>query len=269
MALPKNPDQSLEFVTALARGLSVLRSLNDARKPLTLTETAQQLGLPRAAVRRSLHTLQQLGYVESDGRSYSPTIETLNLGANAINHQPFSEAAQPLLIELSRLIGESCSVSVLTGECITYIARVSTSRIMSINLQVGTQLPAYCSSMGRVLLASLPDTEQQRILQGVQLKALTPYTITDPQGLSAELRQVREQGYALIDQELELGLRSVAVPIFNRQHQVKAALNAGTNAAQRSVADLLAFIPHLQAAASQLGALDYLNRSTGRSLSSD
>ena len=249
-------DPSLEFVTALARGLSVLRALNDAPQPLTLSETAQRVGLPRAAVRRSLHTLQQTGYVHSDGRTYTPTTETLHLGAAHLIRQPFAVAAQPVLRDLSTQTGESCSVAVLNGAVITYVARVSTSRIMSINLQVGTQLPAFCTSMGRVLLAHLDSDDLERVLSSTPLTARTPLTITDQTVLRTELQRVREHGYAVIDQELELGLRSVAVPITAADGSVLAALNIGANAASRSMDDLRSLVPALHAAARRLSVLD-------------
>lgn len=249
-------DPNLEYVTALARGLSVLRALNDAPQPLTLSDTAARVGLPRAAVRRSLHTLQQTGYVQFDGRTYAPTTETLHLGAAHLNRQPFAVAAQPVLRGLSAQTGESCSVAILSGAVITYVARVSTSRIVSINLQVGTQLPAFYTSMGRVLLAHLDSDELERVLSSTPLTARTPFTITDVGVLRDELRQVRDQGYAVIDQELELGLRSVAVPIPAPDGRVRAALNIGANAASRSVTELRALVPTLQAAAQRLSALE-------------
>lgn len=254
-----NPQDNLEFVTALARGLAILRVLNDEGRPLTLAEAARLTGLPRAAARRSLHTLQGTGYVQFDGRTYRPTVETLRLGAGWINSQPISEVARPVLADLSAQLGESCSVSILSGALITYVARVSTSRLMSINLQVGTQLPAYCTSMGRVLLAHLPEAELDAYLQGTPLLPHTPHTLTDPQQLRAELRKVAQQGYALIDQELELGLRSVAVPVFNQRGEVKASLNTGASAAHRSVGELVEFVPQLQSAAARLTPLEYLN----------
>ena len=214
------------FLQSLERGLAVLRALGEARGDgLPLTAVAAATGLPRATARRSLLTLEALGYVASSGRLFRPLPRVLELGYAYLSGLSFADLVQPHLRRLVDLVHQSASVTVLDGEDIQYVARVHTIRIMSVNITLGTRFPAYATAMGRVLLAGLPAGERGRVLARSDLRALTPHTVTSPTSLAALLDEVAEQGYAVIDEELEPGLRSVAVPLRDAHGRVVAALN--------------------------------------------
>ena len=220
-----------DFVSGFARGLRVIEAFGESQPRLSIADAAKITGLDRATVRRSLLTLSQLGYADYDGKFFTLTPKTLRLGHAYLSATPLPTIVQPYLDQLAERAGQSASASVLDGTEIVYVARASQRRVMSINLTPGSRLPAYCASMGRVLLAALPETEAREILGRSDLKANTPLTRTDPEELVAELRRVRDEGYAVIDQELELGLCSIAVPVANDRGQVLAALNIGASAA--------------------------------------
>ncbi|APG94220.1 IclR family transcriptional regulator [Sinorhizobium americanum] len=227
-----------DFVSGFARGLKVIEAFGEAQPRLSIAEASKLTGLDRATVRRSLLTLSELGYADYDGKFFTLTPKVLRLGHAYLSATPLPAIVQPHLDQLSEKAGQSASASVLDGTEVVYVARASQRRVMSINLMPGSRLPAYCASMGRVLLAALPESEARAILARTELKANTPHTKTDPEELMAELRKVREQGYALIDQELELGLCSIAVPLMNARGQVVAALNIGAPAALVAAAEL-------------------------------
>jgi IclR family pca regulon transcriptional regulator len=242
------------FMTSLARGLAVIRGFAGSRHGLTISQLSQKTGISRAAVRRCLYTLERLGYVGAEGTLYVLRPMILTLGYSFLSSTPVAEAAQPHLDALSKALQESCSLSVLDGDEIVYVARSSVSRIMSINLVVGTRLPAYGTSMGRVLLAHLPAAKLEDYLRRVKMEAFTPRTVTSVERLREILQQVRESGYALVDQELEIGLRSLAVPVRDVSGRVIAAMNIGSQAARVSADEVLQrFLPALQAAAAELG----------------
>jgi IclR family transcriptional regulator, pca regulon regulatory protein len=223
-----------QFVQSLARGLTVIRAFDADNVTMTLSEVSKRTGLTRATARRFLHTLVDLGYVRTDGRVFELTALVLQLGYSYLAGQSLPQLVQPLLEELSAQLHESTSASILDGDEIVYIARIHTRRIMTVGIMVGTRFPAYATSMGRVLLAGLPDEELDDYLAGAELKRLTPRTIADRTELRAELDRVRSQGWALVDQELEIGLRSVAVPVLHPDGSVAAALNMSM---QASLAD--------------------------------
>ncbi|MCG5481182.1 IclR family transcriptional regulator [Sinorhizobium alkalisoli] len=227
-----------DFVSGFARGLAVIEAFGEAQPRLSIAEAAKITGLDRATVRRSLLTLSQLGYADYDGKFFALTPKILRLGHAYLSATPLTAIVQPHLDQLSEKAGQSASVSVLDGTEVVYVARASQRRVMSINLMPGSRLPAYCASMGRVLLAALPEAEVRDILCRTELKANTPHTKTDPEELVAELRRVRDQGYAVIDQELELGLCSIAVPLINARGRVVAALNIGAPAAHVAAGEL-------------------------------
>ncbi|TCN29463.1 IclR family transcriptional regulator [Sinorhizobium americanum] len=227
-----------DFVSGFARGLKVIEAFGEAQPRLSIAEASKLTGLDRATVRRSLLTLSELGYADYDGKFFTLTPKVLRLGHAYLSATPLPAIVQPHLDQLSEKAGQSASASVLDGAEVVYVARASQRRVMSINLMPGSRLPAYCASMGRVLLAALPESEARAILARTELKANTPHTKTDPEELMAELRKVREQGYAVIDQELELGLCSIAVPLMNARGQVVAALNIGAPAALVAAAEL-------------------------------
>ena len=234
---------------SLARGLDIIRSFSEERPQQTLSELAAVTGLSRAVVRRFVHTLVALGYARTDGKLFTLTPRVLELGFSYLSSQPLPALVQPHLETLSHALGESTSASVLDGTDIVYIARVPTRRIMRTSITVGTRFPAYATSMGRVLLAGLTDARLDEFLAGLHAEALTPATRTEPEALRAEILRVRAQGWALVDQELEAGLRSVAAPV-TREGAVVAAINVSTTS---TVATLEAirtrFVPALLEAA--------------------
>lgn len=238
-----------EFIESLARGLTVITSFGEGRAELTLTEVAQATGLARATARRALITLEHLGYVTTHGRVFRLTPRVLGLGFPPLSRTSLPDIAAPHLTELAHRLHESASLAVLIGDEIQYTGRVATTRVMSVNITVGTRLPAYATSLGRVLLADLPDPHLPELLP------LTPRTITDPARLRAELDHVREAGYALVDEELEYGLRSVAVPVRQRGGQVVAAVNVALHSSRRTAEECVRdILPELHATAGRIEA---------------
>ena len=244
------------FVTAFARGLAVIRAFGPERPHPTLSDVAKVTGLPRATVRRCLHTLVELGYAESNGRFFSLTPKILTLGYSYLSASPLPRLAQPFLERVSERSHESCSLSILDGEEIVYVARSATRRIMSVDLAIGSRLPAFCTSMGRVLLAALPAEELQRRLGEMKLTRYTRHTVTEHEALLPLLDAAREQGYAIADQELEEGLRSLAVPVFGAGGKVVAAMNLSTQAARVELEQLRGpLLDLLRLAAAELSAV--------------
>ncbi|WP_157155091.1 IclR family transcriptional regulator C-terminal domain-containing protein [Diaminobutyricimonas sp. LJ205] len=225
-----------EYVQSLARGLAVIRAFTAEQPRMTLSDIARATDLTRATARRFLLTLEELGYVRSDDREYSLTPRVLELGFSFLSSLSLPEIAQPHLEKLSRAVGESTSASVLDGTDVVYVARVAMRRIMTVNITIGTRFPAHATSMGRVLLANLPETSREEFLVGFGTEAFTSHTITAPDALRDELERVREQGWAMVDQELEFGLRSLAAPV-RRRGKVVSAINVSTAAGQTDVAD--------------------------------
>lgn len=224
----------VEFVQSLARGLAVIRAFDASHPELTLSDVARETGLTRAAARRFLHTLADLGYVHTDGRLFSLRPRVLELGYAYLSSMGLAEIAQPHMERLSAQARESCSLSVLDGDAIVYIARVPTRRIMTVAINVGTHFPAYCTSMGRVLLAYLDDDGQRELLHGRTFEARTSKTATGEAVLLRLIRGVRAQGYCIVDQELEMGLRSIAVPVRDPGGSVVAALNMSMHVSRGS-----------------------------------
>lgn len=223
----RNFEDSPDYVQSLVRGLAVLRAFDGDQQRMSLAAVATRTGLSRAAARRLVLTLQHLGYVRADGKEFSLTPRVLELGFGFVGSLKLGDVAQPLMEDLSRRVGESCSMAVLDGQSIVYVARVPVRKVMTVSLGVGARLPAFCSSMGRVLLSGLSDAELSAWLSACQPTFHTAHTITDRDRLRQLIEEVRSTGFAYVEQELELGLCSVAVPIRNRQGQVAAALNVG------------------------------------------
>jgi IclR family pca regulon transcriptional regulator len=219
------PQPGDSYVQSFARGLEVIRSFSAQAPEQTLSEVATRTGLTRAGARRILLTLQTLGYVESDGKHFRLTARILDLGFAYLSSLPIWNLAEPVMEALVDEVKESSSAAVLEGTDIVYVLRVPTHKIMSIGLGVGSRLPAYCTSMGRVLLAGLDDEEVLRRLKAARPKALTRHTLTDVDTLLSRVQQVRRQGWSLVNQELEEGLISLAAPITDRSGRVIAALN--------------------------------------------
>lgn len=244
---------SADFVQSLARGLAVIRAFDGEPAELSLAEVARRTDIPRAAARRFLRTLERLGYVRatSDAR-FSLTPRVLELGYGYLSSLSLPEVVQPHLDALSQRLGESVSVAVLDGDEIVYVARAASRRIMSVRIMIGTRLPAAATSMGRVLLAALPEADAAALLDAAELIAYTPRTRADRAGITDELDRVRAQGWAMVDGELEEGLRSIAVPLRTRAGVV-AALNVSTSTARGAADDVRAeLLPVLQEAASAI-----------------
>ncbi|MER1966056.1 IclR family transcriptional regulator [Castellaniella sp. GW247-6E4] len=249
----KTPSPGDSYVQSFARGLSVIRAFGPHRPSMTLSEVAAATNLTRAGARRILLTLEYLGYVTTDERRFSLTPRILELGYAYLSATPLWGLAQPYMETVAANTHESCSVSVLDGIDIVYILRVATHRIMAINLAVGSRLPAWVTSMGRVLLAGLPEDEQDRVLAASDIRAYTPDTVTDPVQLKRMLAKIRNDGYACVAQELEPGLQSVAVPLIDRGGRVIAAMNVSGHASRYSREAMLdTFLPPLREAAREI-----------------
>ena len=244
-----------DFVQSLDRGLAVIRAFGPDRERLSLSEVARATGLTRAAARRFLLTLVKLGYVRSDGREFSLRPRVLELGYAYLSGLALPEVAAPHMEELVARLHESSSISVLDGHHIVYLVRVPTKRIMTVAISVGTRFPAYATSMGRVLLAAMSEDELDRYLAEAALEPFTSRTVTDPGQLREIVRDVARQGYAIVDQELEEGLRAVAAPIRGAADVGNAAINVSAHASRISMAALRSeILPELLKAARQIEA---------------
>ena len=244
-----------DFVRSLERGLAVIRAFDREHPELTLSEVAAATGVTRATARRFLLTLADLGYVRNDGRFFSLSPRVLELGYAYLSSLSLPEVAEPHLEALVAEVNESSSVSVLDGADVVYVARVPVSRIMTVAINVGTRFPAYATSMGRVLLAGLPDDELASYLDGVVLDRLTTRTISSAAALRTEIQRVRAQGWAMVDQELEEGLRAVAAPIRDRAGRTVAAVNVSAHASRTSLESMRRdVVPPLLAAAARISA---------------
>ncbi|HHV4933149.1 IclR family transcriptional regulator C-terminal domain-containing protein [Klebsiella pneumoniae] len=230
------------FMASLARGLEVIQAFTPQRPLLSISQISQKTGIPRAAVRRCLYTLSKLGFVYAeDGKNFQLRPRILALGHAWLASTPLARSAQPVLRHLSEMLNESCSIATLDGDDILYI---------------GSRLPAWATSMGRVLLSHQPEEKLNDMLARVTMIRYTPQTVDSVAKLRAELKRVHQQGYALNDQELEMGLRSLAVPLFNAQGQVQAALNVGVHAGQMTAREMIErVLPELQKAARELTLL--------------
>lgn len=256
-AEPAAPDapspRSGEFVQSLERGLAVIRAFGAERPSLTLSEVAKQTGLSRAAARRFLHTLVELGYVSSDGRDFTLRPQVLELGYAYLSGLSLPQIAQPHLRKLATEVGESASVAVLDGTDIVYVARIATYRIMSAAIVVGTRFPAFATSMGRAILGAGTIEAQEEFLAKARLTKMTPHTITDVPGLRAALALARAQGWALVDQELEEGLRSIAAPVRNASGSVIGAVNISAPVRRGNVDEIVReLLPSVLAAATAI-----------------
>lgn len=247
--------RSDDFIQSLERGLAVINSFSRDHNPQTLSEVANRTGLSRATARRFLLTLSELGYVDQQGRDFTLTPRVLDLGYSFLSSFRVVEMAEPFMERLVDEVRESSSMSVLDGAEIVYVARVPTSRIMTIALALGSRLPAYPTSMGRVLLAGLPDEELDRYMAATSFEQLTPHTVTDPKRLRTIVQQTRESGYALVDQELEEGVRSIAAPIRNGRGETIAAMNVSCHASRIDVERMLEeFRPKLVETAAEISS---------------
>lgn len=219
----------------LAKGLRVIEAFTAENPRLSISEAAAIAELDRATTRRCLLTLAEHGYCAYDGKYFTVTPRVLRLGTGCLAAMPLPRIVQPWLDLLSERIGQSTSVAILDEGDIVYVARAAQRKVMSIALMPGSRLPAYCTSMGRILLAALPEERMRCILDASDMVARTPNTITDPEVLMMELEHIRRQGFALVDQEVEIGLRSIAVPLRNPRAHIVAALNTGLPMSEESM----------------------------------
>ena len=245
-----------DFVQSLERGLVVIRSFNAEHSRQSLSDVARRTGYSRAACRRLLLTLEHLGYVGTAGRSFFLLPSVLDLGYSYLSALPFRRIVEPFMEDLSTAVRESVSVSVLDGTDVVYVSRVATPRIMTVSFAVGDRQPAYHSSMGRVLLAALPEQERRARLAASHMEARTKFSLVREDDLLAEIAKVAKQGYALIDQELEIGLRSIAAPIKDPAGRTVAAMNISTHVARSSLKELRTLlVPQLLATTERVNAL--------------
>jgi IclR family pca regulon transcriptional regulator len=242
------------FMTSLARGLIVIQAFTQQSPQMTISQLSIKTGLSRAAVRRCLYTLAKLGFAGAeDGSRYSLRPRMLTLSHTYTTSNTLSTAAQPILERMSAALRESFSVATLDGEDIVYIARTQVNRVMAVDLHIGSRLPAYCTSMGRVLLAYLPTDQLEHYLAKVVLTPHTTRTVTSVEKLRLSLRNVRRNGYALVDQEFEVGLRSLAVPVHSSSGRVVATINLSGNAPRLSVLEMQSrYLTPLRNAANEL-----------------
>jgi IclR family pca regulon transcriptional regulator len=242
-----------EFLEALARGLRVIQIFNRDRRQLTLSDIARLVGLPRASVRRTLHTLVQLGFAETDGRLFRLTPRILTLASAYLLSNSISDILQPAVERLTVETGEACSAAILNGKDVIMIAHASPNRVTNLSAQIGFRLPAVSSSLGRVLLAALDDRQLDKLLAQIKLEKLTTATIVDRAELARAIRKARDDGYSLVDQEVEVGFRSISVPLRRLDGRVIASLNIGAYS-NRCKLDTMrkALLPKLQALAAEL-----------------
>jgi len=247
-------EQDKEFMATLAKGLSVLGAFGADRPSMTLSEAAAISGLSRATARRILRTLSALGYVIQDDRRFFLAPRILELGFGFLSTQSWIDRAEPLMKELSSAVKESCSAAVLQGTEVVYVARVpATHRIMSTTLAIGSRLPAFHTSLGRIQLGFLGDDEIWHRLRSIRIESYTPATITDLSAIVERIREDHAQGFSIVDEELERGLRSIAVPLVKRNGQCIAAINCSAHSNRTTRNEMRdQFLPKLRALASQI-----------------
>jgi IclR family pca regulon transcriptional regulator len=244
------------FVLSLARGLAVMEVFEDDTEGLSVGEVAARTKLSRAAVRRIFLTLEMLGYAEPGGRGYRLKTRVMRLAASFVSSNALAAMAHELTDKITEQVQESSSVSVLDRDEVLFLARSTAKRLMSTRITVGSRLPAYCTSMGRILLAGLSERDLEAYFKRVKLEALTPKTVTKKSALMEIIRRVQTTGYALVDDELEMGLRSIAVPVRGAGGQTVAAMNIGVQASRVSIKDMVQqFLPILNRHARTLGRI--------------
>ena len=244
---------SRDLVGSLERGLGVMEILASHPEGLTLTEMAEKAGLTRAGARRFLLTLVACGYAVQDGRKFQLSSRLISVARTWVQGASLWTFAEPHMRAVSERFDESCSAAILADEDVVYVARVAGARILSVALHVGTRLPAYCTSMGRVILSGLSPADLDSFLATASIRAFTPRTITDRSALATGIAEVGRNGYAIVDEELELGLRSIAVPIRDRSRRIVAAINVSTQSARFTVAEMeREILPELRAASEKI-----------------
>lgn len=242
-----------DFLEALARGLRIIQAFNRDRRQLTLSDIARLVDLPRASVRRTLHTLMHLGFAETEGRLFRLTPRVLTLARAYLLSNSITDILQPAVERMTAEVGEACSAAVLDGDDVIMIAHASPNRVINLSGQIGFRLPAVSSSLGRVLLAALDDRELDRLLRRIEPEKLTNATIVDRAKLRHAIRKARADGYSLVHQEVELGFHSISVPLRRLDGRVIASLNIGAHS-NRVALDVMynVFLPKLRALAVEL-----------------
>ncbi|MFV8572303.1 IclR family transcriptional regulator domain-containing protein [Marinobacter sp. SBS5] len=241
-----------EFMSTFARGLQLIRSFGTDTPSMTLSAVAEKNQLSRAAARRFLLTLQKLGYVSLEDKKFRLTAKVLELGYSYLASLDFSDTITPFMEEVTYQLGESCSALVLDGLDIVYVARIPRRGLIPLNLQIGARLPAYATSGGRVLMSALANQELEDLLQKTHFEKLTAYT-KGPDELRQELEKIRTNGYAIVDQELELGMRALAVPVLDRRGQARFALNSSSHVSTVSLDRIVEeYVPIMQHAARKI-----------------
>jgi IclR family pca regulon transcriptional regulator len=235
-------DESRDHVASLERGLAVMEILAANPAGLTLTETAEKAGLTRAGARRFLLTLVATGYAVQAGRNFSLSPRLLAQARIWLHGVPLWTFAEPFMRETAAKLHESCSAAILSGEDMVYVARVPGPRIIGVDLQVGAHLPAHCTAMGRVLLSDLNDADLEAFMTGASIAQRTPRTITDRTKLVEIVKDAGRSGFAIVDEELEIGLRSIAVPLRDRSKAIVAAINVSTQTSRHTPAQMEAEI---------------------------
>jgi IclR family pca regulon transcriptional regulator len=245
------------YVQAFARGLSVIHSFGPNSPAQTLSQVAEATGLDRAGARRFLLTLERLGYVRREGRSFHLTPRILELGYSYLSTLPLRSIAEPVVRELVQEVNESSSVSVLDGSDIVYVVRVPVKKIMTITLSIGSRIPAYCTAMGRILLGALPQKQMVQILKSSDISRLTRYTITSRQEIMKAIMADHRKGWSMCNQELEEGICSIAVPLLDMEGHIGAAMNITASLSRTTPAEMVSkFLPRLKRAAARInGAL--------------
>ncbi len=228
-----------DLIAGLEKGLAVIEAFDQDRPRLTISEVATRCGLTRAAARRYLITLEYLGYVSSDRKMYSLSPKVLRLGQSYMHSARLPRIVQPELHKLAYALKEASSAGVLDGSDVICIAATEAGRLVSSTLQPGTRVPAYCTANGRVLLSAKTPAEVDAWLDHQTLEALTPHTLTDANALRKEIMRIRVQGFATVDQEFELGLRTISVPLKNYRGEVLAAMNISAQASRVTMAQLV------------------------------
>lgn len=246
---PDDPD----FVTALARGLAVITCFGQDAELLTLSEIAAKTGLTRGTARRFLLTLEALGYLRFDGKAFRLAPKVLNLGYAYLSSLPLWKAAQPIMQDVVDELDESCSLGVLDGQEVVYIARIPPKHLSFIPVNLGTRMPAHINAMGQVLLAEFGAQELDAYFRNATFEKITRYTLTDEVAIRKVLARVARDRYALSDRQLQIGIRSIAVPIPAKSGRAEVAINATANESRATKRDLIErFLPVLRAAADQL-----------------
>jgi IclR family transcriptional regulator, pca regulon regulatory protein len=242
-----------DHVNSLERGLGVMEILAAHPVGLTLTETAEKAGLTRAGARRFLLTLVATGYATQTGRLFALSPRLLSVARNWLQGTSLWAFAEPFMRQTAAALQESCSATILSGEDVVYVARAAGPRIVSLELHVGSHLPAHCTAMGRVLLSGLKPEEVDAFFSRIALAPKTEKTLTEPKRIAEAVAKARRDGFAIVDEELEIGLRSIAVPVRDRSGAIVAAINVSTQSARHSVAEMERdFLPLLKQTAARI-----------------